>query len=91
MSDENLSRYYFVALGRERGGYLDTIGLPANASEIEVGKAEREYTLALQKEHKLSRKKLKATLEEKKITQEEFDAEAQKLAETENQKKDGIE
>lgn len=45
--------YYFVPLGRERGGYLDFLGLPANASEGQAKERETQYRARIELEKRI--------------------------------------
>jgi len=71
--------FFFVPLGRERGGYLDLLGLPPDADVTTVGRRELEYWKKSESDFKQGRSKLKDQLQKGKITQEEFDAEVEAL------------
>jgi len=68
------AKYFFVPLGRERGGYLDLLKLPPTANLAQVINAENMYINELEGDFKIKKRKpLKESLKLKKITQEEFD------------------
>lgn len=69
--------HYFVPLGREPGGYLDLLGLRPDSDAGARGRKENEYRQQIKKDALEERKKWKAELDAKKITQEEFDAKLQ--------------
>ncbi|MGZ8993692.1 MAG: hypothetical protein ACXW16_06720, partial [Burkholderiaceae bacterium] len=71
--------YYFVALGRERGGFLDVLGLPPDTDETQIGRREAEYRLQILSDEKKQRKPWREKLQAKEITQEEFDAKAAEI------------
>lgn len=70
-SNEN---YYFVPMGREKGGYLDMLGLPPNATEVQAGQKEAQYLKEAKKEFKARRKAADEKLKAGEITREQFDA-----------------
>ena len=61
--------YYFVPLGRERGGLLDLLGLPPDATLSEVEDKQAKYRQELQNVFRQNRKALK---ERPEITLQEF-------------------
>jgi hypothetical protein len=73
--------YYFVPLGRERGGYLDLLGLPPDVSEDEAGAKEGEYRLEIEKKFKAARKTLKEKKTRGELTEHEFEKQAKALEE----------
>jgi hypothetical protein len=78
--------YYFVAFGREKGGYFDILNLPPDASEEEANEEDRKHRVKLDKDFKTARKEYKNQLEKKEITQEEFDAKVKIIKEEKDQK-----
>ncbi|MGD2088738.1 MAG: hypothetical protein PVH61_21345 [Candidatus Aminicenantes bacterium] len=78
--------YYFVPLGREPGSYLDVLGLPPTASEVEAKNRQEEYLLGLIKDFKNKRKKLRERKEKKEITEEEFNAQVKEWKEEKRKK-----
>jgi hypothetical protein len=73
--------YYFVSLGRERGGLLDVLGLPPNASELEIGNKEAEYKKRCQSELKNQLKEFNKRLQTGEITKEEVETKTAELKE----------
>src|SRR2546423_13144668 len=79
--------YYFVPLGRERGGYLDFLGLPPDTDSFGVSEKHATYLKDAERAFKAGRKALKEDLRENRITQQEFDAKVAQL-EAERTKKE---
>ncbi len=69
-----VGEYYFVPLGRERGGYLDLVELPPTATGVEASKAELAYRTSLERDFKTRRKGLRERHKADELTKEEFDA-----------------
>ena len=80
------SRYYLVPFGRERGSYLDVLGLPPDASEAVVARRDVEYRFKMRDELRDKCRVLRAERDQGTITQEEFDAETQQLQEAKNKR-----
>jgi len=76
-----------VPLGRERGGLLDFLGLPPDARVGEVGKKKTQRMNKISQDFIDQRKSLREKLAAKEITQQEFDAEVEKLEEIKNKAK----
>lgn len=74
MSDnpENVD-FFFVSLGREPGGLLDLLQLPASADEMVVQTKIGDYRKDLESTFKGKRKELREPLKNGGITQEQFD------------------
>ncbi len=73
--------YYFVPLGRERGGYLDILGLPPDATEDEAGAKEGDYRLDLDKRFKTARKAIREKVKKGELTEQEFEKQSKVLEE----------
>jgi len=73
MTKDMYASYYFVPLGRDRGGYFDLLKLPPTADQVQAINAEGIYINELEIAFKAKRKSLRDSLGSKKITQEEFD------------------
>ena len=86
MTESRANRYYFVPLGREKGGYLELLELPPTVSLGEAKNAERLYKKGLEKEFRRKRKSLRESLSKKEITQEEFDERVKKWEDKKTQK-----
>jgi hypothetical protein len=71
--------YYFVPLGRERGGFLDRLALPPDADAKQVAAKEREYRKRIAEQSNQERKKWAEELEARNITQEEFEAKVEAI------------
>jgi hypothetical protein len=71
--------YYFVPLGRERGGYLEFLGLPPDADLAAIAKAEVDYRNTLKNKLKEQRKPLLDQRNAKQITAEEYKAKDEEL------------
>ena len=86
-NNRTVPAYYFVPLGRERGGLLDFLGLPPDADVGEVGRKQTEYLKSLERAFKDGRKALKKERDEDKtISPQEYDAKRQKLEEERTKK-----
>jgi hypothetical protein len=79
--------YYFVPLGRERGGYLDFLGLAPDADAYGVSEKHLAYLEDAERAFKKGRAALREELKENKITKQEFDAKVAQL-EAERTKKE---
>jgi hypothetical protein len=71
--------FYFVPLGRERGGLLDFLGLPPDANDEVVNMAKAEYALQLKNKVRQERGRLLEQKKAKEITEEEYQAKQQEL------------
>jgi F0F1-type ATP synthase epsilon subunit len=78
------SDFYFVPFGKERGGYLDLLGLPPNASEAEVATRGVEHRKQADKERREKAKELADKQKSGNITKEEYEAEYARLEEGRN-------
>ncbi len=76
--------YYFVPLGRERGGVLDLLGLPPNASDQEINARLTEYRRELREACNERKKELGERHEQGEMTKEEYDAKVRELRESRN-------
>jgi len=79
--------YYFVPLGREPGSYLDFLGLPPTASEIEVAAKDRAYRRQLGCDFRTSRSELIKKRDHNEITEEEYNSGVKKLEEERTEKR----
>lgn len=77
---------FIVPLGREKGGYLDLLGLPTNAAPAEIAARGKDYRSSIDVEFKTSRKALKERLREAEITQEDYDAQVAQLEKVKNER-----
>lgn len=80
MGCSSYADYYFVPLGRERGSYLDILGLPSNATETEAAERENHYRNRIDAESRNRRRRLKVQLDYQalahKVSSGEMDASA---------------
>jgi hypothetical protein len=65
--------YYFVPLGRERGGFLDILGLPANADVAAIAAKENEHRRQIKKDAVEQRAKWKKKQQAGEITPQELE------------------
>ena len=81
-----LTDYYIVPMGRERGGLLDLLGLPANPSARQLGDAKASYGTELQNAAVLLKRAAKAQHEAGELTDEERKARFAEATAEENDK-----
>jgi len=89
MSGRNnpIRSHYFVPLGRERGGYLDFLGLPPDVDIGEVGRKKTEYLKSVESAFKQQRKAVrKERDEDKTISPQEYEAKLEQLEEERTKK-----
>lgn len=83
INNKSLYDYYFVSLGKVKGGYHELLGLSISATDVDARKAEGKYKNNLEADFKGKRKILKEQLNNKEITYEEFESKL-KVIETNN-------
>jgi hypothetical protein len=79
------SSYFFVPLGRERGGLLDLLGLAPGATDSEVGDALTVYRAKVKNDTRAKRRELKALVGEGQATAEQFKAQSDEWLAQENE------
>ena len=73
---------YLVPFGREPRGYLDLLGLPPDATNVEAAKREGEYRKDLERELKERRKELRDAHKKGDLSQQELDERTEQLEAT---------
>lgn len=76
---ENETNFFFVPFGRERGGYLDLLGLSPDADAVSAAAAESQYRRQLDIDFRTERKARREQKDQQQITSEEFDAQVKQL------------
>jgi len=83
-SSSSLTERFIVPLGREKGGYLDLLGLPADASPAEIASRGKEFRSGIDLDFRSARKALREKLKSSEILREDFDAQVVELEKIKN-------
>jgi hypothetical protein len=81
-----MANYYFVTFGRERGGYLELLGLAPDASKIAVKRKQAQYSQALDQEYRKAIQTAQARQRAGEITEEELKVQEQRAQNTRSEK-----